>query len=232
MCRLYACDGNPLFVPESSPGGANTLNMFRAVAGYNAIGYAFFGAEHIVAEDGSVRPEAADFVDSFRCLAGAVPLLLRYQGSDRLYAVAQEENQDAQRLDLDGYTGLIEFAGGQGDSGPKDWRHPARHLQTGQMPSARRGRGLVVQAATHEFYVTGIAFRLTLRRKLPPAQALDLTEAGGFLLMRQAHYVTVDEGHFGEDGAFVVDRRRNGDEVDGGVWVDADTRVVRVVMCD
>src|SRR5512136_232825 len=42
MCALYARDDNPFFVPESSPGGSNVWAMFRAVADYNAIGYAFF----------------------------------------------------------------------------------------------------------------------------------------------------------------------------------------------
>jgi hypothetical protein len=42
----------------------------------------------------------------------------------------------------------------------------------------------------------------------------------------------VDEGHFDENGAFVVDRRRNGDETDHGVWVETDVGVVHVVLCD
>jgi hypothetical protein len=45
-------------------------------------------------------------------------------------------------------------------------------------------------------------------------------------------YVRVDEGHFDAEGAFVVDRRRNGDEIDGGVWAEPDTGVVRVVACE
>jgi hypothetical protein len=42
----------------------------------------------------------------------------------------------------------------------------------------------------------------------------------------------VDEGHFAADGSYVVDRHRNGDEVDGGVWVEPDCGVVRAIMCD
>jgi hypothetical protein len=42
----------------------------------------------------------------------------------------------------------------------------------------------------------------------------------------------VDEGHFNEQGEFVVDRRRNGDEHDTGLWVEADTGVVRAILCD
>jgi hypothetical protein len=53
-----------------------------------------------------------------------------------------------------------------------------------------------------------------------------------FLLTRLANYVVVDEGHFDEDGQYVVDRRRNGDETDHGVWVEPDCGVVHVVLCD
>jgi hypothetical protein len=42
----------------------------------------------------------------------------------------------------------------------------------------------------------------------------------------------VDEGHFDENDRFVVDRRRNGDVINGGIWVAPDVGVVRVLMCD
>jgi hypothetical protein len=229
-CATYTRDDNPLFVPESAPDSSNPWLMFRAVADYNAIGYAFFGLEQIVAEDGSLRPEAHMVADSFRCLAAAIPLLLRYQGTGQVHAVVQEENQVAQQLTLDGFLGLVEFGGGV--SVRTDWRHPPYYLRTAGGPEPRRGRGLVVQAGRNEFYLVGADYRLLLRPKLPPAQRFDAALANDFLAIRQAHYVSVDEGHFDEDGRFVIDRRRNGDEVDGGVWVEPDTGVVRVVMTD
>jgi hypothetical protein len=225
QCSSYARPDNPLFVPESAPAGSNAWNLFRALAEYNAIGYSFFAAEHIFTEDGAIRPETQAVVDSFRCAAAAIPLLLRYQGTGRIQAVVQEENLGAQPLQFEGCLGLAEFGGG----GYKDWRHtpgpgPAAHPDTG------RGRGLVVQAGRHEFYLVGAAFRLTLRPQLPPEKTLDATL--GHLLTRQAHLVRVDEGHFGPDGQYVVDRRRNGDEIDFGVWVEPDCGVVRVIVCE
>ncbi len=229
ICALYAREDNPLFVPESGPGGSNAWNMFRALADYNAIGYAFFAVERVIAADDSVKSDLRFLADSFRCATAAIPLLLRYQGTGRLYAIVQEENLAAQRLELEGWLGVVVFGDGPRDGWPKDWRHQPP-TQPGRMNDAR-GRGLVVQAGRDEFYLVGGGFRLILRPSLPPEQALDATVARDHLLLRQAHYVSVDEGHFGATGEFVVDRRRNGDEVDGGVWVEPDAGVVRVELC-
>jgi hypothetical protein len=51
-----------------------------------------------------------------------------------------------------------------------------------------------------------------------------------FNLVREVGYVSVEEGRFDADGIFVVNKRRNGDEVDFGVWADADVGVVRAKL--
>jgi hypothetical protein len=225
QCAAYSRPDNPLFVPESAPGGSNTWYMFRALGDYGAIGYSFFAAEHVVAEDGSVRPEAQAIVDSFRCAAAAIPLLLKYQGTGKIHAVVQEENLASQPLAIDGYLGLVEFGG----AAFKDWRHLPRAQPSGAA-EAERGRGLVFQAGPHEFYLVGAGYRLLLRPRLAPEQALDISLSNPALLTRQAHMVSVDEGHFDEAGNYVVDRRRNGDEIDAGIWVEPDVGVVRAVL--
>jgi hypothetical protein len=225
QCAAYARPDNPLFVPESAPGGSNAWNMFRALGNYNAIGYSFFALEHVVAPDGSVRLEAQPIVDSFRCAAAAIPLLLKFQGTGRLHAVVQEENLASQPLALEGILGLIEF-----DRPYRDWRHLAEARPAGSENA--RGCGLVVQAGRHEFYLVGSGYRLLLRPVLPPEVTLDATLSREHLLTRQARYVRVDEGHFDDAGNYVVDRRRNGDEIDFGVWVEPDVGVVRAILCD
>jgi hypothetical protein len=88
----------------------------------------------------------------------------------------------------------------------------------------------VIQTTPNEFYLVGGGYRLVLRPVLPPEQRLDVSVSRDNLLHILAHYVSVEEGHFEEDRHFVVDRERNGDEIDNGVWVEADVKVVRVVM--
>jgi hypothetical protein len=222
MCALYARQDNPLFIPESARGGSNTWNIFRALGDYDAIGYAFFAVEHILSEDGSLREDHIMLVDSFRCAAAAIPLLLQYQGTGKIHTVIQEENLHAQTLCLDGWLGLAEF----GDF-YKDWRH-RDHAPANQ----QRGRGLVIQTTHNEFYLVGGGYRLVLRPILPPEQQLDSSVARDNFLHCLAHYVSVEEGHFEPSGLFVSDRLRNGDEIDNGIWVEPDNGVVRVVMTD
>ena len=47
-----------------------------------------------------------------------------------------------------------------------------------------------------------------------------------------SYIVRVDEGHFNKDSEFIVDKRRNGDEIDPAVWVEPDVGVVRLLTCD
>ena len=219
ICATYARDDNPFYVPESGPWGSNAWLMFRAVADFNAIGYHCFGVESILAEDDSIRPESQQVVDSFRCLAAVTPLLLKYQGTGKIHAVVQEENLRSQILPLEGYLGMVQF-------GPRPWHREAGKIE-------RRGRGLVIQASLDEFYLAGDHFRLKLRRKPLPNDALEPARAAHyFTLLPLHHTISVEEGHFNEQEEFVVTHRRNGDEISQGFWVEPSSGVLRVLLCE
>jgi beta-galactosidase GanA len=231
VCANYAREDNPLFVPESGVTGPNAWNLFRAVGEYNAIGYHYFAIEYVLGADGEPAPNFEMGVDSLRCVSAAIPLLLEYQGTDHIHAVVQEDKLWAEPLDLDGYWGLIMFGDGRREYVHKDWRHPTqvRHVVES---TENRGRGLIFQSAEHEFYVVGAQFRVVFRRKREPSHMLASTAMTDFLVTRQSHYLAVEEGHFDDQGEFVVDRRRNGDEIDHGVWVEPNVGVVRVRLVD
>ena len=224
-CATYARDDNPLFVPESAPRGSNAWLMFRAIADYGAVGYHHFAVEQVLSEDNvTIRPESRMLVDSFRCVAAIAPLLLQYRATGKIYAVVEEENLRGQRLDLDGYVGLVEFGGRR----PTDWRHAIAGTPEGE----NRGRGLVIQTGRHEFYLAGANFRLHLRPTLSPEENRDMALSREQLLTSLTQYVSIEEGHFDDEGTFTSDRWRNGDEANHGVWVEPDVGVVRVLLCE
>jgi hypothetical protein len=227
VCATYSRDDNPLFMPETPP----TMFLFRAIADYNLIGYhRMAGLETIVADDGSVRPGAEVGVDIIRCAAAVIPLLLKYQGTGKIYAIIQEEYTAQQLLNLEGYLGRIQFGGGPSVGIGRDWRHNiARDMNWGTIVNKDRGYGLVIQANRDEFYLAGVNYRLFLTPRLSPDKPQPPAFSDNVVHGRQ---LRVDEGHFDPNGKFVVDRRRNGDNISGGLWVEADIGVLRVITCD
>ena len=211
----YSRDDNPLFVPES----AGSPHLLRAIAEYKAIGY-FAWLQPAVTEDGTFNPGAQLTSDVIRCASAVIPLLFKYQGTGKIHAVTEEENKEKQIFDFDSYLGQVRFG-------------PQRHFLKGSRKSGSpRGWGLIIQANKNEFYLVGDNYSLYLRptptvkdMKVPVLMA-DWTPT---LL---AHYVSVDEGHFDKNGKFVVDCRRNGDQITHGLWLEPDAGVLRVIPCD
>ena len=233
VCDAYARDDNPFFNPETgAAGNAHAWNMFRSIAEYNCLGDFFFGVERILAPDGTVRPENQIVVDSLRCTAAVIPLLLKYQGTGKIHAVIQEDLAISVLMDFDGYSGLVEFGDRKGGYNGKDWQH--QQSETPKVPSySNRGRGLIIQASKNEFYLVGGNFRLFLR----PQSAVEnlhprLAIADFAPKMPGWNIVSIDEGHFDGKGTFVVDQCRNGDEVDPAAWVEPDCGVIRVLTCE
>ena len=224
----YSRDDNPYFTPES----AGDLNMFRGIADYNLIGNFFFGVNYIADENCIVRPDYEALVENFRCVSAAIPLLLKYQGTGKVQAIIHEYKKAAQFIDFEGWWGIAEW--GEKTTRPQgsDWRHVTGYVWKPQ-PDMRFGRGLVIQAGLHEFYLVGSHCRLFLRRK-PTDQKIKGAQLVSEAMTKVFGYVvSADEGHFDKNGDFVADRRRNGDEIfQRGLWVEEDIGVLRVITCD
>jgi len=230
LCATYSRPDNPLFFPETPP----TTNLFRAIAEYNLVGYSWMGGfDNFLAADGTVRPEMQDVVNTLYCISSAIPLILKYQGTDKIHAVVQEEYMPNLWFDLGDYIGRVQFGEGMVRPVRKDWRHnkqetmPKEQVDSDVKPEYKRGRGLLVQAGKNEFYLVGTGWRLFLRRKLPPEQNIARYYHEDLANARQ---LSVDEGHFNENGKFVIDRQRNKTPLTYGAWVEADIGVVRIIM--
>ena len=218
VAAKYSRDDNPLFVPESF----GSTNILYAVADHKCIGH-FFGYLHMnrVYGDTMVIPESILKINLIKCVTAVMPLVLKYQGTGKIQAIMQPEKEEVQRLDFDGYTGIVEFG---------DWR-PSYVPRN--PPDNNRGAGLVIQANRNEFYIAGNNCRLHINAKPPydKVQAPKVTVRWPYGI-GVGYTISIEEGHFDIKGEFVADRRRNGDETYHGAWVEPNIGVVRVIMCD
>jgi hypothetical protein len=216
VCEQYGRGDNELFVPESGAWDSNAMNMLSAIAEHDAIGYCVFGVDSVLDLEGTLRPEARLFAQSFAAVAAMLPLVRRFHGTRKLRAVTQEPARGSQLLELERFYGLV--------GSPrllKDHRHTRDRAIDPELPSF----GLLLEAGPYEFYLAG-HFHLALAPARAPEwnQVLKLPHVA-----TPPDYLSVEEGHLAEDGAFVPTRRRNGDEVVfGHFWCSPSSGVTRV----
>jgi hypothetical protein len=221
ICQSYHRDDNPLFVPESGGSVSNALNIFNAICQYEAIGYAVFGVESLLAPDGSVRPENCMLVESFQIVRNMLPLITRYHGSGKMQAVIQREFMHGQLLDLGNYLGMAIFNKQEGREFTDFRFHGAG--------DPGRGRGIVMMINQQEIFLAGTGFRVLLKEKMADERLL-FTQATDQFDGPLTHYLRVEEGHFTDSGEWVVDRVRNGDEITNGLWVTTEVGVVHAIL--
>lgn len=232
-CACYSRQDNKLFIPESGLLEWNSRYMFSAVADYKAIGISIFGVESILNE-GEIGEKERAVAESMRILGAVGPGLIRYKEKP-MRAVIQEEYAQYQYLEFEHFVGIAYFTNCNPLVGRSvsDWNwhdyHHKEYLEK-QRKGNCRGRGIIIQPSEKEFFVAGDGFQLVL---LPVDEEHGFPETAGstFHLTRSMDFLSIEEGMFLDDGEFQVIRRRNGDEADFGIWVESDTKVVRVCFC-
>jgi hypothetical protein len=160
-CLTYARPDNPLFVPEVQffPPPHNAANAFLTFAEFDGLGFSPFGIDDAAAE-GKVNEKAAEFEDTYRVLNPLLDLIAAKQGSGKLHAIVQSEDE-AQVVRLDGsLAAVVDFIKPYSTDGP-------------------RGRGMIVELARDDYAVVGAGFRVEFRELAGPprdAQFLSLEE--------------------------------------------------------
>ena len=198
------------------------MNLILAAGKYGAEGVACFGAESALDEDGNLNPESEDVALSMRILAKVAPLLIRFHGTGRIHAFAQEEFETYRYLKLPEYHVTMKYT----NSNPQYFgytcdvssEHGRRRIKT-------RGRAILVQASPEEFYLCGAgAMAEFIRRPLPESE-----NSYRQLSSRQSsqlNFLSVEEGHF-EKGKWVCEFVRNGDETNFAQYV-LDGQMIRI----
>ncbi|HJC57238.1 MAG TPA: DUF5597 domain-containing protein [Candidatus Eisenbergiella intestinipullorum] len=231
---LYDQEGRAFYVPESGMNSVNASMAVEAAGRHSAVGYHVFGIESGLDEDGNLKKQAEAVRHSFVMLQNAQELLQRYEGSGNVRTLVQHVGQDSCRLSFGDLVCRVSFAGAGPDYAgwvAMDCRHGKDLSGVNRVPASleeEMARGLLFRAGEREFYLVGHRVRLYWQRLREdgsiPANQLNL--------QHQAYNMelpVIEEGHF-ENGTFVVDRKRSGDEARHGIWAQYDCGVVHFVL--
>ena len=217
--------GFPLYVPGSG-GGVNVAQMFYAFAEKGCIGYHVFGSERYLGPDGvSTAESGAEVMHSFKMLDNVKSILFDYQDRGMIRSAVQEEDEPAVVIEdlLGGYVASVGFSTNNGDWESCDFRHPASGKDD------EPGRAMIFMESEKVFYLVGHNARVTFS-KYPMDGSIPAMTANGTLAHVNFETVSVTEGHFDENGKYVVDVTRSGDESRHGTWLKWDCGVIRVEM--
>lgn len=226
VCSIYTRDDNPLYIPESHADEINSLHVFEAIARYGLTGIHVFAIDATVDEEGALTEQGSVYKRTVEILTSMKPLIERYRGTGRIYAVVQQEFSDSMFLDFGAWYGRVLFLNRLSEEAyiHLDNTHEADKYRS------YRGKGLIVDAGDGEFYLAGEGFKLVLFPKRPAVQMASALHGIRGLNANNTPYLSVEEGYMDENGVFVPLRERTGDEDDNGLWVSSDIGLVRAVL--
>ncbi len=222
ICSIYRRKDNVLYIPESRASERNSLHLFKMIEKYNLSGIHCFAIDSTIDRNGQVKKESEDFRHAIAILSSMKPLLEKYIGTGKIYAVAQYEGMDSQFMDFGDYYGRVYFLNSIRDE-------PYVHLDTFHDEKEHlevRAKGLIIYEGNGSFYLAGDGFKLVLIRKDNIDHMTSSTRAFKYLNARNQEIVSVEEGRFNEHGEFVIHKVRCGDEADMGIWVNYDVGLV------
>lgn len=213
VCEASMKNGNPLFIPECATHSYAGPRMVYAVGHYHALCYSPFGFEEMgepfnamqsilfgadVTDPALKTPQPVEEYRSCALALGQLmPLITERYGTGDVQAACAE---------------AAEAAGAQAAFGAASGSAPANGMKmpmltlgkTGILPmfslpllEAKNGVVLSVRTGEDEGYLLAAHALLVLQSLDPSAPNIDILD--------------MEEGHF-EDGTWIVDRRRNGDE--------------------
>ncbi len=225
-------NGFPLYVPESAPRGVNIGQMFYAFADKKAIGYHIFGSESCLNPD-FVTPNASgrEVLHNYTMLSNVKTLLFDYQDRGKVQAAVQEAGETG--VVLSGFDGgwqmrVMFGVNAAGDWLASDFRHRLQAASSQDEPEP--GRMLVFQESEKVFYFVGENVFVTIEPQPPMDGSIPNLYANAVLMHTNIEAVSVTEGHFDENGCYVTDLVRSGDESRHSIWLRWNVGVVRVEM--
>lgn len=233
VSSAYAREDNPFYIPETGLSALGTVNLVRGIVTKGLCGALGFGLEHMTDEAGNIKENCAEFVHFTRIIRAAEPLILKHQGTEKLYAVTQYEGSAAEYYDFGDFIGRAVFVNPLEDEYADGSRPYMDFLHDSEECYKVRAKGFIVYEGKGSFYLAGEGFRLNLIRK----DSIELMTTGSrvsnFQNLRHQEYLEVSEGKIDSLGNYIPLRMRTGDETDHGIWVHYDTGVVHArIQCE
>lgn len=220
VCASHLKKGNPLFIPETgTSGNAYAVNILHAAGDYAAIGICGFGAEHTILPNNELTEDSKPVADSMGMLSLMAPVLLKYGGTDKIFAVSQEEYQDMTHILRKKWHISFQYTSRGKNNTPLGKNMRVAHMLA-ENPDlfSQRGRAIVYEANDDEYYIAGVGFTARFLRRSDPYDKCPYTDYVSRASTELAA-ITIEEGHFDNAGNWVCEFVRRGDEVDCGAFV-------------
>ena len=192
VMREYAAATSALFIPEAR---VLTGDAFRAIGGFNAIGYHVFGVDDV--------REGSQVTDAFRQLVSLAPQILDAQRDGRIMGFALDEGTESVTAKLDSMTVVVRSAPKLlarmlldiGVRLPEPGPRPSESIDAhGPQPADARPFGIVFATGPLEYIAIG------------QQAMIDFTQEGSHVEIDSVRELRL------EDGVWVEGRILNGDE--------------------
>jgi hypothetical protein len=167
MSGKYTQSGNPLFIPEESPGAEGAARALYAFGYHDAICYSRMsgGVDRIMTPD-------TDLIGAYDLLAQLTPLIVEHQGDGTMSAVILGPDDPPQKVKVGNYTLEAKFFGA------------ARVGPSGERPETPpRAGAIFIATGPDEFFVAGNGVAVTFSPNTPgpPLAGLATVEEGAFV---------------------------------------------------
>ncbi len=207
---------NALFVPELGNAALYARYVYQ-ILGRGAIGVAPFGIDYFDYANYPLGARTSDpamvqpFAQAYAAFAPMQRQWARWAFEGRTHGVAKGDDLADQHVAMKGWTAQVSFD--QWMFGEREWPGNAKEPP----PHAKQLNGgvAIAQIADDEFVLVGQNARVRLD---------DAPSSG------RAQIVSAEQGHFDEQGHWVMERRWNGDQVDWGLNFTARPVVLKVKM--
>ena len=208
---------NPLFVPELGNAAAYARYLYL-ILGRGALGVAPFGIDYADYSNYPLGAKASDksmvkpFARVYAAFAPLQRLWARWAFEGRTHGIAEGDGHEEQSVAMKGWKARVTF--GEWQFGEKAW-YAAGTDRPAHADQAVGGVA-IAQIGDDEFVVIGQYARLRIE---PLADG-----SGGTLIVR------AEEGRFGPDGRWQMERNWNGDQTDYGMNLTGRPVVLKVTM--